>query len=531
LWRDNLVNTDFGELYTYDSLNQLASFQRGELNSTKTGLEGSASRSQGWEMDALGNFTSVTTDETEQDRSANAQNQITSIDGLTTPEYDSDGNMTTDQNGNTLIYDAWNRLVAYMDGETTLQSYQYDGLNRRIEEDPGTATDLFYSSDWQVLEEQQDGVATLQYVWSPVYVDAMVMRDQLYSNGTLQERLYVQQDANWNVTGLASTSGTVVERYVYDPYGAVTVLSASWAAQEGSSYDWFCLFQGGRFDGVVGLYNFRNREYNPVTATWTKIDPLGFGGGQSNLYGFVGDNPVVYVDPQGLLSPQPLGPNDLVLFSANKPTADDASVQAFLNAAKQAKFEVGFYWMSLSPKRARLVREAKSDTDLIKMIKNSVTCHGKPFDRIILLGHAGGEGEGPADVGPSISLPNIRLTANTFSPALAKEISGALTPNGLFIMGGCGYFNTSEQSNTQIDTYKKQWQRNLDKIAALINSYGGVHKVAASPGKANPSNTWGVIARWGYPSANPDTYRMVEYRENGMDWTKGTSDFGYGNAL
>jgi YD repeat-containing protein len=198
LWRDNLVNTDFGELYSYDSLNQLASFQRGELNSTKTGLEGSASRSQSWEMDALGNFTSVTTDETEQDRSANAQNEITSIDGLTTPEYDSNGNMTLDQNGNTLVYDAWNRLVGYLDGETTLQSYQYDGLNRRIVEDPGTATDLYYSSDWQVLEEQVDGVATLQYVWSPVYVDAMVLRDQLYSNGTLEERLYVQQDANWN---------------------------------------------------------------------------------------------------------------------------------------------------------------------------------------------------------------------------------------------------------------------------------------------------------------------------------------------
>jgi YD repeat-containing protein len=219
-------------LYTYDSLNQLASFQRGELNETKTGLVGDASRRQSWEMDALGNFTTVTTDETEQERTANAQNQITSIDGLTTPEYDSNGNMILDQAGNTLVYDTWNRLVGYLDGETTLQSYQYDGLNRRIVEDPGTETDLYYSSEWQVLEEQVDGVATLQYVWSPVYVDAMVLRDQLYSNGTLEERLYVQQDANWNVTGLVSTSGSVVERYVYDPYGTVTVLSASWATQE-----------------------------------------------------------------------------------------------------------------------------------------------------------------------------------------------------------------------------------------------------------------------------------------------------------
>jgi RHS repeat-associated protein len=295
-------------LYSYDSLNQLASFQRGELNTGKTGLEGSASRSQNWEMDALGNFTSVTTDETEQDRTANAQNQITSIDGLTTPEYDSNGNMILDQNGNTLVYDAWNRLVGYLDGETTLQSYQYDGLNRRIVEDPGTATDLFYSSSWQVMEKQQSGVATLQYVWSPVYVDAMVLRDQLYSNSTLQERLYVQQDANYNVSGLVSSSGSVVERYVYDPYGTVTVLSAGWVTQEGSSYDWFYLFQGGRFDGIVGLYNFRDREYNPITANWTILDPSGFAAEDTNLYRFVGDGPTCNVDPSGHMPYTPVAP-------------------------------------------------------------------------------------------------------------------------------------------------------------------------------------------------------------------------------
>jgi hypothetical protein len=36
LWRNDPVNTAFGELYTYDGLNQLDSFQRGTLNSTKT---------------------------------------------------------------------------------------------------------------------------------------------------------------------------------------------------------------------------------------------------------------------------------------------------------------------------------------------------------------------------------------------------------------------------------------------------------------------------------------------------------------
>src|SRR5262249_31433953 len=87
LFRENLVDATFSELYQYDSLNQLTSFQRGTLNGTKDGLTGSASRSQSWAFDPLGNWTSVTTDGSTQTRSYNKQNQITSISGLTTPAY------------------------------------------------------------------------------------------------------------------------------------------------------------------------------------------------------------------------------------------------------------------------------------------------------------------------------------------------------------------------------------------------------------------------------------------------------------
>ena len=301
LWRNNLVNPAMGELYTYDGLNQLTSFQRGTLNSTDTGIVGTPSVSESWTYDALGNWLTVTTNGTEQTRTANQQNEITSISGQTTPAYDANGNMTTDQNGNTLVYDAWNRLVAYKSGSTTLESYQYDGLDRRIVQNSGTATDLYYSSNWQVLEERQNGTPTTQYVWSPVYVNAMVERDQSSGGGTLNERLYAQQDANWNVTALVSTSGTVVERYVYDPYGTVTVLSATWETQSGSNYTWVYLFQGGRWDSVTGDYKFQMRDYNAAQGRWTQPDPTGYGAGDTNLYRYTENNPLNNIDPSGLL--------------------------------------------------------------------------------------------------------------------------------------------------------------------------------------------------------------------------------------
>jgi RHS repeat-associated protein len=305
LYRQNLVNAAFSELYGYDSLLQLTSFQRGTLNLSHTGLVGSASRSQSWTPDALGNFSSVTTNGTAQTRTANQQNEITSISGAGTVSFDANGNLTADGSGNDVVYDAWNRLVAVKNGTTTLAAYSYDGLSRRMTETHGsTTTALYYSDQWQVLEERVGGVVQARNVWSEVYVDALVLRDQSSAgNGVLDQRLYVQQDANWNVTALIDTSGNVVERYVYDPYGAVTVLTPTWSARSASLYNWLYLHQGGRVDPATGLYNFRERDYSPTLLRWLQNDPLAFAGGSNNLYQAENNRPTVEIDPTGLVAP------------------------------------------------------------------------------------------------------------------------------------------------------------------------------------------------------------------------------------
>jgi len=303
LYKNNLVNSSFSELYHangssngYDNLNQLTAFARGTLNGTNDTIS-SPTQSESWSMDALGNFTSVSgTTETN-----NKQNEATGF-GSATLTYDSNGNLTTDQNGNTLVYDAWNRLVAYKNGSTTLETLSYDGLGRQVVVNPGTATDLYYSDQWQVLEERVGGAAKVHYVWSAVYVDALVLRDRdATGSGTLSERLWVQQDANWNVTALVNGSGTVVERYVYDPYGNVTVLTASWGSTSGSAYAWIYGHQGGRLDTTTGLYGFRNRDESVTMDRWTEVDPSGFGAGDNNLYRFTHNSPVNAVDPSGLV--------------------------------------------------------------------------------------------------------------------------------------------------------------------------------------------------------------------------------------
>ena len=87
-------------------------------------------------------------------------------------------------------------------------------------------------------------------------MDALIERD------TPTQRLYAEEDPVFNVTALVDTSGNVQERYVYDPYGAVTILTPNWATRGTSSFGWVFLHQGGRFDNATGLYIFRNRDFS-----------------------------------------------------------------------------------------------------------------------------------------------------------------------------------------------------------------------------------------------------------------------------
>jgi RHS repeat-associated protein len=304
LYRENLVNAAFSELYAYDGLNQLISMDRGTLNGTKTGLTGAASRSQDWDFDSLGNWNSVVSDGVTQTRSHNQQNEITSISGATTPTYDANGNLTRDEAGRTFKYDAWNRLVEARDASNNLLvSYRFDALTRRVSETKGSnVRDFYYSSQWQVLEERLNGTTDIRYVWSPIYVDAMILRDRdSDANGSLEERLYVIQDANFNVTALVNTSGVVVERFAQDAFGVVTVYDSDWSVRSGgSTYGWIYGHQGGRFEAFAGQYHFRHRDQSPTMGRWKQMDPIGFAAGDLNWYNGLANNPFRWVDPSGL---------------------------------------------------------------------------------------------------------------------------------------------------------------------------------------------------------------------------------------
>ncbi|MFZ2922373.1 MAG: RHS repeat-associated core domain-containing protein, partial [Desulfosalsimonadaceae bacterium] len=50
----------------------------------------------------------------------------------------------------------------------------------------------------------------------------------------------------------------------------------------------------------TGLVRFGFRDYDPETGRWTAKDPIGFGGGDTDLYGYCLNDPMNWVDPWGL---------------------------------------------------------------------------------------------------------------------------------------------------------------------------------------------------------------------------------------
>jgi RHS repeat-associated protein len=299
-YRENLVENTFSELYAYDELGQLNNFQRGTLNSTKDAISGTPSGTRSWAHEATGNWQRNETVTGTEYRTHNRQNEITSV-GEQSLSYDANGNLTLDQDGHTLTFDGWNRLVRVANvNDGWVETYEYDALGRRIEETVGNSTRDLYYTGWQVIEERVNDVTQVRYVRGPGYIDSFVLRDRdTNGDGTLDERLYVQQDANFNVTALVDVSGNVVERYANDPFGVRSVYDAIWSAVSGSAVAWVYGHQGLRHNLVVGLIENRMRVYDPELGRFVQMDLIGFAAGDVNWYRAIGNGPTNGVDPSG----------------------------------------------------------------------------------------------------------------------------------------------------------------------------------------------------------------------------------------
>ena len=210
----------------------------------------------------------------------NATNhQLTS--GATTLTYDLNGNLTSDGT-NTYTWDTRNRLVSIGGGSAA--SFQYDPLGRRTSKTINDTQTSFIYDGLNPVQEM-NGPAVIATLLAGLGVDEYFTR--LDSGGAR----YFLSDALGSTVALADAAGTLPTSYTYAPFGATSLNGSS----TGNTLDYT-----GREDDGTGLKYYRARYYHPHLQRFIAEDPIGFVGGDVNLYAYVRNAPTRAVDPLGL---------------------------------------------------------------------------------------------------------------------------------------------------------------------------------------------------------------------------------------
>ncbi|MEM9881554.1 MAG: RHS repeat-associated core domain-containing protein [Planctomycetota bacterium] len=245
-------------------------------------------------------------------RQHNDAHEILEIDdGTITPlAHDAKGNLTLDEEGNTYTWDFDNRLKEVRDSNgDLLASYTYDALGRRTTKTvpgtaggPSTTTAFVHLTDdsgmGQLLAEYEDNALKRQYTYG-VYIDepiTLTRHDAGLPGG--EETLYYHRDRQYNVIGLTSGGGAVVERYAYGPYGERRVLAPDGTTiRQVSAYGNPLGHQGLYHDDETGLVYNRARYRDAGLGRFLGRDPLEYIDGQSLYAHYAAMH--FHIDPSG----------------------------------------------------------------------------------------------------------------------------------------------------------------------------------------------------------------------------------------
>lgn len=261
-----------GQTYTYDHLNRLAT-------ATESGAW-----SQTYSYDQWGNravtagYVPNTTLTPQSLTAFNASNNR-----LVASQYDLAGNQKQDAEGKRFDYDAENRQITFNDGAAR---YYYDGDGHRVKKtSPAGSTVFVYNAFGQLIAEYSSGAPT--------------------GSGTS----YLTQDHLGSTRVVTDGTGIIKARRDYLPFGeelsssiGVRTSVAGYANSDATRQK----FTGQERDTESGLDYFKARYCSTAQGRFTSPDPLHSSASlvdpQSwNRYAYVGNRPLIYTDPSGLV--------------------------------------------------------------------------------------------------------------------------------------------------------------------------------------------------------------------------------------
>jgi RHS repeat-associated protein len=207
-----------------------------------------------------------------------ANNRLLGRDAVTL-SYDDNGNLTQD-GAHTYIWNERNQLAGISGADTA--NYTYDAFGRRKTAEINGQTTSTLHDGWNPIQLQAGGVAVENRL-TGLGLDANFVRTR---GGVTESYL---TDALGSTLELRDTVQNQTVAYTYDPYGGT---ASSAASTNGIKYT-------GREQDLEDLYYYRNRYYKPSVGQFISEDLIGLRGGR-NLYAYVSNNPLRYIDPLGL---------------------------------------------------------------------------------------------------------------------------------------------------------------------------------------------------------------------------------------
>jgi RHS repeat-associated protein len=347
----HVTGTAIGILQTALSYNSFGDVTHGQASNA-----GNALYDVAYQRDALGRImqrvettmgVTQTFDYTYDDQGHLADVKLNGLD-LGAYGYDANGNRIQIGGQTVASYDDQDRLLTW--GNNT---YTYDANGALASKATGVGATQYAYDELGNLRDVKLSGSDIQYV-----IDGQNRRIGKKVNGVLVQG-FLYQDALKPVAELDG-QGNIVSRFVYgthvnvpdymikggksyrilkDPLGSprLVVDTSSGQVAQAMDYDvWGRVIQdtnpgfqpfgfaGGLYDRDTGLIRFGARDYDPETGRWTTKDPLGFDGGESNLYAYVGNNPLNQVDPLGLF----LYPWESPIMFEGGTAAERAEIQA-----------------------------------------------------------------------------------------------------------------------------------------------------------------------------------------------------------
>lgn len=220
-------------------------------------------------------------------------------------------------------YDAFGRRTSVKDIGSSGMRTLYDGLSFDVIRESVTLNDNSFTSRFgeNTVRRNESVTQTGRYAWiddstdqRSVYADDADEYSSIYtryvgectpltvygetvatarssSKNTRGGGVYLGTDILGSMRSTTNEYGNIEERYEYDAFG--TPYQGDFTTGVNAGYT------GKAYDPITGLYNYGFRDYSPVLARFTTVDPIRDG---RNWFTYVNNEPVNFRDPFGLSS-------------------------------------------------------------------------------------------------------------------------------------------------------------------------------------------------------------------------------------